>query len=249
MQKHNKNQWLNWQPDQHTLIAFLLSAGVIAASAGQLLFQNTPYAFAGRFTFSMLMAVGFGIFGALYHSLVVQKKRLVDLGFKKEKLGRMLLISLGLGAAQALLFTFEANQPLHFSTSHLEAILYILLAGIFELVFFYGYLQGEFEKAFGILPSILLSAGIYSIHHIGFQPGVYGTLFIVGVVFLSIFRLAGRHTFVLYPLAWGVGACWDVLLDDQLNAEYFRWEGILIYALLIAAAFYINLRLARQKSV
>ena len=247
MAEQKKICWFTFQPDKHTLIAFLLSGGVIVASAGQLLFQNTAYGFIGRFTFSMLMAVGFGIFGALYHTLVIQKMTLKDLGIRFDLSGRMLLISIGLGIAQALLFTFEANQPLHFTTDHLEAIAYILLAGIFELVFFYGYLQHEFEKAFGVVPSLLLAAGIYSLHHIGFQPGVYLDLFIVGLVFLGIFRSAGRYILVLYPFAWGVGACWDVLLDDQINAEYFRWEGVVIYAILIAIAFIINLHLAKKK--
>ena len=247
MPEQKKIMGLAFKPDKHTLIAFLLSAGVIAASAAQLLFMNAANPFLGRFIFSMVMAVGFGICGAFYHSLVMQKMTLIDLGIRTDRIGRMLLISTGIGIVQVLIFTFEAKQPLHFTPDHIEAILYILLAGIFELVFFYGYLQREFEKAFGLIPSLILAAGIYSLHHVGFQPGVYLDLFIVGLVYIGIFRLAGRHAFVLYPFGWGVGACWDVLLDDRINADYFRWEGVIIYAILIAVTFFFNLHLAKKK--
>jgi hypothetical protein len=71
-----------------------------------------------------------------------------------------------------------------------------------EVVFFYSFQRTLFERAFGIIPGIILAALFYSFHHLGFQPE-FGKLFFVGLMYATTFRL-GNSAFMIYPFFWGV---------------------------------------------
>ena len=64
-------------------------------------------------------------------------------------------------------------------------VFYIFVAGIFEMIFIYGFLRRIFDKSFGIIPGIILTSVFYSFHHAGFQPE-FGKLIFVGISSLNI---------------------------------------------------------------
>ena len=139
-----------------------------------------------------------------------------------------------------LLLLFISKNPgvqLHFDGKTLVSISFIMLAGVFEMVFFYSFQRTLFERAFGIIPGIILTALFYSLHHLGFQPE-YGKLFFVGLMYAITFRI-GNSAFMIYPFFWGVGGCYDVLVQSQKVLPILYpgirslYLGILILALLI----------------
>ncbi len=147
-------------------------------------------------------------------------------------------INLALGGLLLLLFISETPPvDFRFDVSTWSKVTYILLAGIFEVVFFYGFQRTLFERAFGIVPGIILAALFYSFHHAGFQPE-FGKLFFVGVMYASVFRI-GNSVFLIYPFFWGVGGCYDVLVQSQAVSTIMYpgirslYLGILILAVVI----------------
>ncbi len=88
-----------------------------------------------------------------------------------------------------------------------------MLAVIFEFVFFYGFLRTMFERAFGIVPGVVLCAMFYSLHHAGFQPE-FGKLFFVGLLFAVVYRI-GNSALLIYPFFIGVGATYDVFVMSK----------------------------------
>lgn len=80
------------------------------------------------------------------------------------------------------------------------------------MVCIYGFIRHYLERAFGIVPAIVLTALIYSLHHAGFQPE-FLKLFFVGILYCSVFYIT-RNIFILFPLFWGMGAIWDVLINS-----------------------------------
>ncbi len=105
-------------------------------------------------------------------------------------------------------------------------------AGIFEMVFIYGFLRYEFERAFGILPAILITAIFYSFHHAGFQPE-FTKLFFVGLMYVTVFYFT-HNIFSIFPFFWGVGAVWDVLVNSQAGSQIRNKTSFII-----AVAMYI----------
>lgn len=132
---------------------------------------------------------------------------------------RLFLIGIIIAGLLFLQFLSEGSDLSKLNISGLNIIFYIMAANIFEIIFFAAYLRYEFEKAFGIIPSIILSAMFFSLHHIGFQPE-FLKLFLVGLTFISIMRIP-NHWFIIIP-AWWVGGVFDVLIKAQDIADISR---------------------------
>lgn len=101
------------------------------------------------------------------------------------------------------------------------------------MVFLYGFLRYEFERAFGILPAVFLTAFFYSLHHAGFQPE-FTKLFFVGVMYVTVFYVT-RNLFAIFPFFWGIGAVWDVLVNSEAGSQIRNEISFIIAVLLLTA--------------
>ena len=161
----------------------------------------------------VLMIFGMGV---VFVSLYVEKKggdTLAELGFTKRKWVLSLIFNIVLGAGLLFVFLKDEMPENVISLKNLYGASYIVVAGIFEMTFIYGFLRMSFEKAFGIIPSILLTSAFYSLHHAGFQPK-FIHLFLVGLMYCSVFFIT-KNMLIVFPFFWGVGALWDVLVSSE----------------------------------
>lgn len=201
-----------WRPSLDTLVALGSGFAILALSAlmGRLV-ESRPLA-------SMLLRdVGMlGLVGILFPLWYIQHRHWmwVDFGLHIQRWKMCLILNLGLGALLLGVFWLRSGPwELTFDTHTLGCTLYIMLAGIFEVVFFYSFQITLFERAFGAAFAVLLTAAFYSFHHMGFQSE-FLKLFIVGIMYGSIYRLA-KSVLIIYPFFWGVGALFDVLIQAQ----------------------------------
>jgi hypothetical protein len=120
-----------------------------------------------------------------------------------------------------------------------------VVALCFELVFFYCFLRTLFERAFGIVSAIILTALFYAFHHVGFQPE-YGKLIFVGLLYATVYRL-GNSALLIFPFFLGVGGTYDVLVQSQKVAPIWHPEFRTIFlGLLILATLADTWKRARQ---
>jgi len=165
----------------------------------------------------VLMIFGLGV---VFVSLYVEKKSkevIAELGFTKRKWILSLILNLAFAACLLAVFLKDGKPADVISLKNLYGASYILVAGIFEMTFIYGFLRMSFEKAFGIIPAILLTSVFYSLHHAGFQPE-FLHLFLVGLMYCGVFYIT-RNMLVIFPFFWGVGALWDVLVSSEAGDE------------------------------
>ena len=106
----------------------------------------------------ILMILFLGFFTPIYYILIIKKKSLAVLGVHKNKLAVSLAINVIASISLLVMFISKNTKDIGFNINSFYAITYILVAGIFEMVFIYGFLRYEFERAFGILPAILITA-------------------------------------------------------------------------------------------
>ena len=161
----------------------------------------------------VLMIFGLGV---VFVSLFVEKKGtgvLEDIGFTKRKWILSLILNIVLGAGLLAVFLKDEVPVNVISLENLYGASYILVAGIFEMLFIYGFLRMSFEKAFGIIPAIILTSVFYSLHHAGFQPE-FLHLFLVGLMYCGVFYIT-KNMLIIFPFFWGVGALWDVLVSSE----------------------------------
>ncbi|MBI5956564.1 MAG: hypothetical protein HY871_06130 [Chloroflexi bacterium] len=97
----------------------------------------------------------------------------------------------------------------------------------------------------GYNSSIVLAAAFYSLHHAGFQPE-FVKLFFVGLMYMTVFRTT-RNLLIVYPFFWGVGACWDVLVQFGAAPERLRWSNALVVLVLMALTGVYFYRKAKRR--
>jgi membrane protease YdiL (CAAX protease family) len=234
-----------WKPTRDTAIAVGLGCLVIVSSLGLLLFSgNTLADEIGFFILrDLVMIFGLGFAFPLYYVSIIRKESLSEIGITKQKWHISLVINGSLALLLLVQFMFETGEEgkeILLSSQAIGPIFYIFVAGIFEIVFFYGYLRRSFEKAFGIIPGIVLAALFYSFHHVGFQPEFVKLVF-VGLMYASVFRITS-NVLIIYPFFWGVGATWDVLVNfGAMEALQGSWIKALI-TLLLMMLFVIYLK-------
>jgi membrane protease YdiL (CAAX protease family) len=182
----------------------------------------------------LLMIFGLGV---VFVSLYVEKKGkevIAELGFAKRKWILSLIINVVLAAGLLAIFLKDEVPENVASVKNLYGATYILVAGIFEMTFIYGFLRMSFEKAFGIIPAIIMTSAFYSLHHAGFQPE-FLHLFLVGLMYCSVFYIT-KNMLVIFPFFWGVGALWDVLVSSEAGDEIKNPVSFVIALIILIAS-------------
>ena len=183
----------------------------------------------------LLMIFGLGV---VFVSLYVEKKGnevVEDLGFTKRKITVSVIINIVLAAGLLAMFLKEQIPQNIISVKNLYGASYILAAGIFEMTFIYGFFRMSFEKAFGIIPAIILTSAFYSLHHAGFQPE-FVHLFLVGLMYCSVFYIT-KNMLIIFPFFWGVGALWDVLVSSKAGDSIKNISSFIIALIILVASF------------
>ena len=165
----------------------------------------------------VLMIFGLGVVFVTIYIEKRGKEAARELGFTNRKWILSLILDLVLAAGLLAVFLKDQVPEDVISLKNFYGASYILVAGIFEMTFIYGFLRMSFEKAFGIVPAIILTSGFYSLHHAGFQPE-FLHLFMVGLMYCGVFYIT-QNMLIIFPFFWGVGALWDVLVSSEAGNE------------------------------
>lgn len=222
-----------------TAVAFAAGAAMLALSLLMLPFAGDSLAdkiisFVLR---DLLMIFGLGV---VFVSLYAERNKdgVKAIGFTGKKTALSLLLDIVFAAALLAMFLKEGRPQGILEAKNLYAASYILVAGIFEMAFIYGYLRASFEKAFGIIPAIFLTAAFYSFHHAGFQPE-FLHLFFVGLMYCSVYYIT-QNLLIVFPFFWAVGALWDVIVSSDAGNEIKNLESFAIaLAILVLSAIWI----------
>jgi len=186
-----------------------------------------------------LMIVGIGLYFTLWR---IKPTMLYEYGLTFDKWKRNFIINIIL--AVLLLFVMipplilqgKAFAPINSHT--LSSSLFIMIAGVFEMMLFYTYQRVVFEKAFGKIPAIILCSAFYSLHHAGFQPE-FIKLFFVGISFVLVVSLT-NNIWSIFPFYWAVGALLDVLVQsDVVSPIQYPFIRSIIMLVLIGVAIYL----------
>lgn len=200
-----------WQPAKETLIAFMAGLVIIVLSLLMLPFSETSWIRIVIHDIGMVCLAGI-----LFPLVCIQRSglRFADFGLTLRRWYVFVPINLILGGFLLVIFIYWVPPAgFRFDSKTLMTMTVILWTGVFEVIFFYGFLRTLFERAFGLIPAILLAALFYSFHHVGFQPE-FLQLFFVGIMYAAVYR-TGSSALLIYPFYWGVGAIYNVLIQSR----------------------------------
>jgi hypothetical protein len=146
---------------------------------------------------------------------------------------RRWLPSLLIGAALAFFFSIRLRSMLA-GTDWLPHLLFNAVI-LWEPFFVFGWLQLRYDRAFGIVPGVLLAALSFAAYHAGtYPPSGLLMLLIAGLGYAVIFRLTS-NLLILWPLVWAVGSS----IGTLMGGSHFSWPQLAIWSavLLIQLAF------------
>lgn len=241
-----KNKWLHFDIDRENIFGLVCGFIMVLLSIAMALFNSETGNIILR---DILMILFLGFFTPIYYILITKKKNLSVLGIHKKKLTVSLSINVVAGISLLAMFISKNTEHINFNRNSFYAITYIIAAGIFEMIFIYGFLRYEFERAFGILPAIFITAVFYSLHHAGFQPE-FTKLFFVGIMYVTVFYFT-HNIFSIFPFFWGVGAVWDVLVNseagNQIENETSFIIAMLMFIAMIGISMFIHCKIKNNK--
>jgi membrane protease YdiL (CAAX protease family) len=176
-----------------------------------------------------------GSVGPIVYTVWIRQRPLGSLGIG---LGNWrLTVALGLLFAGVQFALTLARVDYPSAEAWLPLLVMALVVGLFEAIFFRGFIQNRLEAAFGLVPAVAVAAALYGLYHVGYGMGwsEIGFLAGLGIVYAVAFRVAGS-ILVLWPLLTPVGSLFNQL---QATDIVLPLESILgfadVLALMIAA--------------
>ena len=244
-QRTTASRGFRWRPNRDTAVA--LASHILLVATLYVAFQvfTTARVAANFITYGVIGLAGLGVALPVLYTVLVRRKTVADLGLTTRFLMPSVLLGLVLGAD-----TYRhtvASLDLSFSPEHLALLAMTLAVGLFEAVFFRGWLQLRFEAAFGVVPGLLAAALCYSLYHVGYGMDRAEMLFLFGygLTFGAMFRLT-RNVFVLWPFYTPVGSFYSNIragLELPFEATY----GFVLVIGLMGAAIALGAVLQRRR--
>jgi hypothetical protein len=219
------SRWFAWAPNADTLVAFLTEVAMVAAywTATHLLSRGWDAVLVLGVLTNLGLNVLFPVWWIAYH----RRQPLSELGITT----RRWLPSLIIGAGLAALALVRLRQ-MAAGTDWLPHVLFNVVI-LWEPFFVHAWLQLRFDRAFGVVPGVLLTALSFAAYHIGtYPPTGLIVLLIWGLFYAVIFRLTS-NLLTLWPLLWGVGSSIGTLMGETQFTwmEVATWSVILLIQL------------------
>lgn len=208
--------WICWQPGWDTLVAVFTIFYMIISY--YLMSHSYPLA-VFHFIFVNIFV---NVLLPAYYVLKVRGEPLDQLGLTRRRwtqsfLLSIILASISLPRMLKLLQTVPQQQGL--STVVFNGIT------LWEPFFVYSWLQLRFERAFGVLPGIVLAGVCFGSYHLGTYPIMMVLkFFLIGMMYGAVFRLT-RSILVVWPLTQTVGST----IGTISGGYTFGWEVVWIY--------------------
>lgn len=239
---------IHWDPNRDTWAALLSYILVVLGLYTAFQVFTIERVAANFITFGPITLAGLGIAVPIIYTVFGRKNSLATLGLTAERLIPSLVLSLLLGWD-----TYRntvAPMNVSWTRNEIPLITMALAVGLFEAIFFRGWLQLRFEKAFGLIPGLILGAGCYSLYHIGYgmDSGELLFLFGLGLTFGAFFRLT-KNIFLLWPFYTPVGSIYTNL-SEGLSLPFDATYGFLItIGLMIAVIVWASIRYSKESKV
>jgi membrane protease YdiL (CAAX protease family) len=147
-----------------------------------------------------------GVVVPIAYNSLVRKRPLSEMGIgRKHWLGSLVLglvLSVLVAMAPSPTVTFMDAVKALTPAELLPLLALEITAGLFWVIFFQGWVQMRFERAFGAIPAIVIAAAFFALHHAAYGESLslshMAPLFMAGVVNAAVFRMT-RNILALWP--------------------------------------------------
>jgi membrane protease YdiL (CAAX protease family) len=167
-----------------------------------------------------------GVAVPVIYTVWLRRRPLASLGIGTHQLRATVTLGVAFGGVQAVIMLWGYRLPA--PVDWVPLLVGALAVGLFEAIFFRGFIQGRLEAAFGTGPAVAGAAALYALYHLGYGMGLaaIGFLFALGLVYAVAYRLT-NNILVLWPLLIPLGGWFNMLESGDIHMP---WAAILGFA-------------------
>jgi membrane protease YdiL (CAAX protease family) len=213
-ERDKKVAWLRRDVDIQDVVAIGLIYMVVVLGFRLAFTVFTTVNVLGLFL-SFAASLVIGVAAPIYYSVWLRGRPLASLGIGLGSWRWTAALALIFGIVQySITLARIAYPPVE---TWLPLLVMALVVGLFEAIFFRGFIQNRLEASFGLAPALAVAAGLYGLYHVGYGMGLSEIALLIGLglVYAVAFRVAGS-VFVLWPLLTPLGS-----LFNQLESATF----------------------------
>jgi hypothetical protein len=214
---------VRWQPAQDTLVAVASAALMVLVYYTNTHFRN-PWV--NVVVWLILGNLLLNVVIPAYCVLRVRREGLAGLGITTRLWWLAALLSIGWS-----LWAWGGLQYQASRRPEVDLLPHVLGNALtfWEPFFVYGWLQLRFERAFGVIPGIVLAGLSFAAYHLGTYPlEVVGRFAVAGMANAALFRITG-NLLTIWPLAHAITAS----IGTLRGAFAFDWPAVAARAVLV----------------
>jgi uncharacterized protein len=162
-----------------------------------------------------------GTVGPIVYTVWIRGRTLTSIGLGLHDIGPTIRLALLFGAVQFSITLWGVELPV--PRDWVPLLVMALTTGIFESIFFRGFLQGRLESSLGRAPGVAAAAVLYGLYHVGYGMSVTEIAFLTGLgLVYAIAYAQTRNLLVLWPLLTPLGSFYALLNSGELVGQLPR---------------------------
>jgi uncharacterized protein len=224
-------KWMAWKIDRADL-AVVAGLYVVVVGLFKLAFAGFGTTNTLWFFLSFAAAMLVGVIGPVVYFVWIRRRTLASLGIGLHNLRSTVALALTFAAAQFVVTLWDVKLPQ--PVDWIPLLTMALTVGVFETVFFRGFVQGTLEPVFGAAPALAIAAGLYALYHFGYGMGPSDMLFLLGlgVVYTIAYRITSNGL-AIWPLLTPLGSFFVQVKSGDLSGQ-LPWIAIMGFADIVA---------------
>jgi membrane protease YdiL (CAAX protease family) len=198
---------------------------------------------------SFAAALLVGVVGPIYYTAWTRERPLADLGLRVDNWKPTLGLGLLFGTVQFSLTLWGYDLPV--AEDWVPLLVMALVVGMFESIFFRGFIQNRLEEQFGPIAGIAGAAALYAMYHVGYGMRGKELLFLagLGVVYAVAFALV-RNILVLWPLLTPLGSFFNNVDSGDIDMPWASIMGFVdVFALMVAAIWLADRHVKKVREI
>jgi len=196
---------------------------------------------------SFAAAMVLGVVGPIYYTVWRRHSGLSDLGLRLGSWRVTGLLALLFSGVQFALILWGYDLPA--PVDWVPLLVMALVVGVFETIFFRGFIQTRLESAYGPMPGIGAAAILYGLYHVGYGMVGRELLFLtgLGIVYAVAFAQT-RSAFILWPLLTPLGSFFNAVDSGDIDLPWASIAGFVDVLAVMALAMWLGRRHARTRA-
>jgi len=187
-----------------------------------------------------------GVVGPVVYTVWLRRRPLRTLGFRLDNWRQTVILGIVFAGVQFFLTIYGFDFPA--PVDWVPLLVMSLTVGLFEAVFFRGFVQTRLTAMFGPVLGVGGAAALYALYHVGYGMGPVEMVFLfgLGVVYAVAFGVV-RNLLVIWPLLTPLGGFFANLSEGGFELPWISIAGFADVLAVMAAAVVLAFRRERRR--